>query len=72
MTPVRHRDQATRTSETAHPQFQAGKIALRLARSYMRVHQLGLALVCEDAPTYEESHVRRLHTLGWDITQNTV
>jgi hypothetical protein len=43
LTPVRHRDRATHTEQTAHPQWQTGPIARHLAALYMPVHRLRLA-----------------------------
>ena len=43
LTPVRHRDRATRTDKTAHPQFHAGPIARHRADLSMSLHRLGLA-----------------------------
>ena len=70
VTLVRHKVQATHTQQAAHPQFQAGVSTHHPAAVYMPVHRLALALVCEDTPTSEESHVRRLHTLGRNVRQS--
>ncbi len=68
LTTVRHSLLATHTSETVHPQFQTGSIAARLASSYMRVHQLGLAHRVRGHPDVR-GITCRFRTLGWDITQ---
>ena len=72
LTLMRHEDRATHPGQTAHPQFHAGLIAQLHAALDMSLPRLGLALVCEDTPTSEESHVCRLHTLGRNRRQNMI
>ena len=62
LTPVRHRDQATRTPQTAHPQFQAGRIAPHPATVSMSLHRLALAPRCGGHAALRGIRHERLHS----------